>query len=120
MAGHIDKGRKGEELARQYLADRQYRILEQNWRSSHREIDIIAEHDGKLIIVEVKVRRSIGAERLEEHIPRAKQKRLIRAAGAYLKWKKLDKELRFDVILITGDPGHFEIEHIENAFSGWD
>ncbi len=120
MARHLDIGKEGEKLARQYLIDRNWKVLEQNWRSGHREIDIIAEHEGELVIVEVKVRKSIGAERLEEHITRSKQKHLVRAAGAYLKWKNLDVGLRFDVILLTGQPGRFEIEHIENAFSPWD
>lgn len=120
MAGHLDIGKEGEKLAREFLVDRQFRILEQNWRSGHREIDIIAEFKGELIIVEVKVRKLIGNERLEEHIPRSKQQHLIRSAAAYLKWKQLDSGVRFDVILVTGVKGHYQIEHIENAFSPWD
>ena len=120
MAEHIEIGKEGEKLAREYLIEKQYRILEQNWRSGHKEIDLIADFNGELIIVEVKVRKSIGNERIEEHITKSKQKYLIRAAEAYLKWKHLDVGVRFDVIMLTGNRGNLQVEHIENAFSPWD
>ena len=120
MAEHLEIGKEGEELALQFLLDMQWNILERNWRSGHREIDIIAESGGELIIVEVKVRKFIGSERLEEHIPRRKQKYLIRAANSYLAWKNLDMGVRFDIILLTGERGRYKLEHIENAFSPWD
>jgi putative endonuclease len=120
MARHLDIGKKGENLAVQYLRDKNWKILERNWRSGHKEIDIIALNGNELVVVEVKVRKSIGAERLEEHLPRSKQQNLVRAAGAYLKWKNLDRDIRFDMILLTGGPGRYEVEHIENAFSAWD
>ena len=120
MAGHLDIGREGEKLAKEFLLEKGYKILEQNWRSGHREIDIIAESNGELVIVEVKVRKHIGTERLEEHIPGSKQQYLIRAAAAYLKWKQLDVGVRFDIVLFSGERGKYKIEHIENAFSPWD
>ncbi len=120
MAKHLETGKKGEQIAREFLVGKQWKILEQNWRSGHREIDIIAESEGVLVIVEVKVRKFIGSERIEEHIPHSKQKYLIRAAEAYLKYRKLDMGVRFDVILLTGEGGNYRIEHIENAFSSWD
>jgi putative endonuclease len=120
MAGHLETGKKGEELAVQFLHDRGWKILERNWRSGHREIDIIAETGGKLVIVEVKVRKFIGTERLEEHIPRTKQRFLIRAAAAYLEYRGLDTAVRFDVILLTGEGDRYRLEHIEDAFGPWD
>ncbi len=120
MARNLEIGKQGEELAVQYLLGRNWTILERNWRSGHREVDIIAETGDEVIIVEVKARKRLGAERLEEHITRQKQKSLIRSAEAYLKLKQLDKEVRFDVILLTGEPGDFRLEHIEDAFSAWE
>lgn len=120
MAGHLETGKKGEELAVKYLRGKGWKILERNWRSGHREIDIIAETAGRLVIVEVKVRKFIGTERLEEHIPRTKQLFLIRAAAAYLAYRRIDAALRFDVILLTGEGERYAIEHIEDAFGAWD
>ena len=120
MAKHLDIGREGEILATGYLEEKGYAILERNWRYRHREIDIIASRDNRIIIVEVKVRKRVGGERLEEHINRQKQRYLISAANAYMLKKRLDLGARFDVILLTGESGNFTLEHIEDAFSPWD
>lgn len=120
MAEHLDIGKEGEEIAARYLVENQYTILERNWRYRHKEIDIIAGRDDRIIIVEVKVRKSIGGERLEEHINRKKQRYLISAANAFMLKRKLDRGVRFDLILLTGESGDFTIEHIEDAFNPWD
>jgi putative endonuclease len=120
MAEHLDIGKEGEEIAARYMEENKYTILERNWRYRHREIDIIAIRDDKIIIVEVKVRKQIGGERLEEHINRKKQRYLISAANAYMMKRKLDRGIRFDIILLTGEAGNFNLEHIEDAFSPWD
>jgi len=120
MAEHLDIGKDGEELAARYLEENKYTILERNWRYRHREIDIIASRDDKIIIVEVKVRKQIGGERLEEHINRKKQRYLVSAANAFILKKGLDKGVRFDIILLTGEAVNFNLEHIEDAFSPWD
>jgi putative endonuclease len=120
MAEHLETGKEGEELAARYLEEKQYTILERNWRYRHREIDIIASKDNRIVIVEVKVRKSIGGERLEEHINQKKQRYLISAANAFILKKGLDKEVMFDIILLTGETGDFSIEHIKDAFNPWD
>lgn len=117
---HLITGKEGEKMALQFLKDIGMRILEQNWRSGHKEIDIIAEDEGELVIVEVKTRKSVGGERLEEHFTTRKQLRLIWAAATYLSFKKLDMEVRFDIILLTGEKGDYQLMHIESAFSAWD
>ncbi len=120
MAEHLETGKQGEEMAARYLEDNQYTILERNWRYRHREIDIIASRDGRIIIIEVKVRKSIGGERLEEHINMKKQHYLVSAANAYMLKNRLDQGVRFDIILLTGESGNFQLEHIKDAFGAWD
>jgi putative endonuclease len=117
---HLETGKEGEDQAVEYLRQKRYRILERNWRSGHKEVDIIAASGGELIIVEVKVRRSIGSERIEEHVPVSKQRRLVRAAEAYLRYRQMNLSVRFDLILLTGQRGEYRIEHIMNAYSPWD
>jgi putative endonuclease len=120
MAEHLEIGKEGEELAARYLEENKYTILERNWRYRHREIDIIAIRDDRIIIVEVKVRKQIGGERIEEHINWKKQRYLISAANAFMLKRKLDQGVRFDIILLTGISGDLSLEHIEDAFSPWD
>lgn len=53
-----DFGRHCEFMARTYLEQQGYLILETNWRSGHKEIDIIAKEKETLVIVEVKARKN--------------------------------------------------------------
>ncbi|GAB6065928.1 YraN family protein [Aquifex pyrophilus] len=48
------KGKVFEELAVEYLSERGYKILERNLRSPYGEIDILAQKDGRKVIIEVK------------------------------------------------------------------
>ena len=45
-------GKLGEDLAANYLIDKGYQILERNWHSGHKEIDIVALDDNYLVIVD--------------------------------------------------------------------
>ena len=51
-------GKGGERWAAAYLQSLGYRVLEANYRSRHREIDLIVEKEGILVFVEVKTRAS--------------------------------------------------------------
>ncbi len=59
MAEHNELGKKGEELAVNHLEENGYEILERNWVFQKAEIDIIAQKDEVLAIVEVKTRSSL-------------------------------------------------------------
>ena len=58
MAAHNELGKEGEEAASAYLSSRGYRIRHRNWHVGKLELDIIAEKDGEMIVVEVKTRRN--------------------------------------------------------------
>ena len=109
-------GKLGEELAVEYLTKKGYRILERNWHSGHKEIDIIALYDDLLVIVEVKTRKSDEFGDPDIAVGKLKQQMLIRAADAYVRYKNLDVDVRFDIISIVISDGEPEIEHIEDAF----
>ena len=110
-------GKLGEDLAVEYLQGKGYQILERNWRSGHKEIDIIALNDDSvLIIVEVKTRKSDDFGEPDVAVGAMKQRMLIWAADAYVRYKRLDVEVRFDILSIVISDGEPEIEHIEDAF----
>ena len=117
MADHNKTGTLGEKLAVDYLLHKGYEILETNWRSGHKEIDIIAKSNETLVIAEVKTRRSKAFEQPFEAVNDKKQEFLIDAAEYYLEEKELDLEVRFDIISIYLIKDNPEIDHIENAFS---
>ena len=115
MADHNETGKQGEIIAVEYLQNKGYRILEQNWHNHHQEIDIIAAKGNELVIAEVKCRKGTPLSEPYTAVNRYKQNLLIKAANAYIQRKNIDMETRFDVISITlGD--EVSIDHIEYAF----
>ncbi|MCX7729203.1 MAG: YraN family protein [Bacteroidia bacterium] len=112
----IDIGKEWESIASDYLKNKGYKILEQNWRFKHLEIDIIAEKDNFLIISEVKYRTYTTFGEPETFVNQQKQKFLMEAAHQYVLQKEIDKEIRFDIIAITKKNNHLHIHHIEDAF----
>ncbi|MCF7864610.1 MAG: YraN family protein [Kiritimatiellales bacterium] len=117
---HLKAGRWGEQQAIRFLKKNGYKVLGQRVRVGKRdELDIVAEHDGVLVFVEVKTRKNENYGRPFSAVDKAKCKHLSRAAVAYLKQKKIKPEfIRFDVVEVIGEPGGGapEIRHIENAF----
>lgn len=109
-------GKMGEQIALNRLTANEYKILERNWYFRKKEIDIIAEKDDFLIIVEVKS-RSIGfQENPKDAVNMKKQRFLIQAANAYIDKYDIDLEVRFDIITVVFDDQEYEIKHIEDAF----
>ncbi|MBB2997361.1 YraN family protein [Paeniglutamicibacter cryotolerans] len=69
-------GAAGEAIAAEYLQHRGMRILATNWRCSQGELDIIAEHRGSIIAVEVKTRTSTDYGHPAQAVTAAKLRRL--------------------------------------------
>ncbi len=112
-------GQRGEAAAARYLWWRGYAIVARNYRSLRNEIDLIAVHRGTVVFVEVKTRSSHQAGHPWEAVTPIKQRRLVRAALAYLRRHDLlECATRFDVISVTWPPRAFwpKIEHIPGAF----
>jgi putative endonuclease len=117
MAEFHQTGKKGEELAAEHLRLEGYEILETNWHSNHREVDIIARTEEVLVIVEVKTRTSSKFGEPESFVNKAKQKHLVKAANHYLGKQRLDLEVRFDIISVVIDGAEIRLSHIPDAFS---
>jgi putative endonuclease len=120
LADHNDLGRAGELAAAEYLIMKGYEIRERNWYCGHVDLDIIAERLGHLVFVEVKTRSSDVFEAPEEAVDLEKRRNLLKAGNAYILQKRLDEPYRFDIITLVGQPGHFRLRHIKDAFEGAD
>jgi putative endonuclease len=116
MPNNTQKGTAGEEIAIAHLLKQGYTILARNWRHQHLEIDIVAEINSTLIIVEVKLRVSNAFGAPEEFVTKSKQKKLIKAAHVYIMENNVHFETRFDVISIIQNPNELNVEHITGAF----
>ena len=116
MSNNIPLGKLGEDLATQFLINKGYMILERNWRSHHKEVDIIALDGKTLVIVEVKTRKSDEYGLPDLAVNKRKQRLLISAANAYILSHPIDLEARFDIISIYFEGENAVIEHYEDAF----
>lgn len=99
-------GRTGERLAAQELSHQGYRILEQNFRCSYGEIDLVAEDEHDLIFVEVKTRRGKAFGLPEEAVTRRKQQKIVQVASFYLDLHACsDRPWRIDVVAVQLSKG---------------
>ena len=107
-------GAKGEELAAHYLADAGYTVLERNWRCAIGELDIIAEHAGQIIGVEVKTRSSLGFGHPAEAVNPVKLRRISRLVRRWcVEQRRNPNTVRVDVVAILLEPGQeSHIEHL--------
>lgn len=118
MAQHNQDGKLAEQLSKEYLQKKGYEILEESWRYSRAEVDLIASINNIIIFVEVKARSGTGFGLPEEFVDAKKQKLLSEAANEYIFLKGHQGEIRFDVVAILFKKGFasYEIKHIEDAF----
>jgi putative endonuclease len=113
-----DTGRAAEALAARWLERRGWRVLERNWRSGHKEIDLVVARAGIVAFVEVKSRSRRGFGHPLDAITRAKRRDLEHAARAWVARSRVSaSEFRFDAVWVVGEPGgECEIGHVPNAW----
>ena len=116
MAEHNELGKKGEQLAIDFLIEKEYKIHEKNYRYLKAEVDIIAQKDGFLVFVEVKTRVSKKFGKPEEAIDKKKITLYKDAAEGYLEQYPSEAEIRFDVISIVIAKDGTQIEYFPDAF----
>ena len=116
MAEHNELGKFGEEIAVDFLQQNGYEILETNWTFQKAEVDIIAQKENILAVVEVKTRSSIEFGLPQDFVKPKKIQLLLKAVNEYVISNNLEVEVRFDIIAIHKDAKNFNIEHIEEAF----
>ena len=110
----------GETEAAKMLEQKGFKILEHNWRMGHLEVDLIAENKKEIVFVEVKARTCIlNGKMPEENVDEIKMRRVIAAANAYIKYHRIEKQPRFDVvgILVNKETGEITYRcYVEDAF----
>ncbi|WP_427871594.1 YraN family protein [Flavobacterium sp. MMS24-S5] len=120
MAEHNDLGKLGEDLAAAHLEENGYSIIERNFVIQKAEIDIIAQKNNVLAIVEVKTRSSLDFGSPQDFVKSKKIQLLIKAVNAYINDREKDfqedLEIRFDIIAVHKNGESFAIEHLTDAF----
>ena len=117
MATHNDLGKAGEEMAANWLSEKGYSILHQNWRHSYHEIDIIAAKGKFLHFIEVKTRKASTVGHPEDSVTKKKFKSLKKAADEYLFLNHGHRWIQYDILSITlGKGGNTEYFLLEDVF----
>ena len=115
---NIAVGRQAEDAAAAYLRRAGLRVIERNVRFREGEIDVVCRDGDRWVFVEVKCRRATWGDAPGAAVSWWKQRRLVRLAQHYVKWRRLgDVRCRFDVVAVTLDErGRASVRHIEAAF----
>jgi putative endonuclease len=112
-----NKGRHSEQVAAEYLESKGYRLLERNFTCRTGEIDIIAQHDGEVVFVEVRSASSRNTVDPVYSVNYRKQIKIARTAEWYLcRHFPEMPPVRFDVVLVRKGQTP-EVEIIRDAFT---
>jgi putative endonuclease len=114
-----DVGKRGEEIAQDYLQQHHYTLVTTNFRCKLGEIDIIAKDKDVVVFVEVRTVTSAKFGPAYNTVTYPKQKQVKRVALFYIsKHNLVNTQFRFDVIGITLNrrTGDYQLDHIQNAF----
>jgi len=110
-------GRRGENLAADFLRQRGHVIVAQNYRNQFGEIDIITQDGDTLVFVEVKTRKSRRYGDAATAVTLKKQRQIAKVALAYMAGRPPQTAARCDVVCVTiGAVGQIQLSLIENAF----
>ncbi len=118
MAAKDVLGRRGEDLAVEYLEQRGLVVLSRNWRCRDGELDVVATDSQRLVICEVKTRSTDWFGEPAEAVNGRKAARIRRVTQAWLAMHRVRwVEIRFDVVSVVAEPGRpATVRHYESAF----
>ena len=118
MAAKDVLGRRGEDLAVQYLEQRGLIVLSRNWRCRDGEVDVVATDRRRLVVCEVKTRSGARLGKPAEAVDIRKAARIRRVTQAWLAAHQVRWcEIRFDVVAVLMEPGRpATLRHYEAAF----
>lgn len=109
-------GKKGEEVAAEFLKKEGYQIIERNFRCPFGEIDIIARDGKTVVFVEVKTRSSDKLSPPYLAVKKTKREKIRKSAQYYLNSKRAGQvNCRFDIVSIVYGKD-INIEVIKRAF----
>ena len=112
------RGIDAETAACQFLQQQGMTLLQRNYCCRGGEIDLIMDHGGTTVFVEVRLRNNPRYGSGADSVDWRKQQKLITTAEHYLQRHpaRRDTPARFDVVSIRCHSGRLAVEWIDNAF----
>ena len=116
MSQHNEVGKIGEDMARKFLEDKGYKIIEQNYKTKYSEIDLVAKKDKELIFVEVRTKIGENFGTPEDTLNNKKLSKVRYNAISYSSFKKWQGPIKIDAICIVlkQDYSVLRLNHYEN------
>lgn len=116
--GRDELGRRGEDLAAEFLTGQGFVVLSRNWRCREGELDLVVTDRHRLVVCEVKTRAGVGFGAPAEAVTPAKAARIRRLTAAWLTAHRVRWcEIRFDVVAVVCPPeGAASVDHLQGAF----
>ena len=118
-----EQGAYTEDLARQFLERKGFKLIQRNFNCRLGEIDLIMQDNNCIVFVEVRYRKNNDFGSGAESVTYNKQQKLIKAASWYLQQhgNSNSQPARFDVVSITGsiennDLNSIDFNWVSNAF----
>lgn len=109
----VELGRKGENIAADFLTDSGYKILKRNYMISHSDIDILAKKNEYLVFVEVRTKSKEDRGMPEDTLTKKKLRRMKNTAELYIAFNHYEGLARLDAVCIILDESD-SIKHIEH------
>ena len=114
ILSNITVGKKGEELAKQFLENKGYEIIVTNKRfSRYCEIDIIAKDRNTYVFCEVKTRQTNSCGTPLEAITKSKYQNIKKGIYFYSQENPECKKYRIDAVSVLLEP-KLEVKHLKN------
>ncbi len=110
---HLALGKWGEQVATLYLQSKGFTPWDCDWKSGHRDIDIIGRDGTATVFVEVKTRKNNIFQEPEQAVNYTKLQHIRKSMNHYIKYYHLSCNIRFDIVTVIGNIGSFPaIKHI--------
>ena len=118
----IEIGKKGEDIALEFLKGRGMRLVARNWRSGHKELDLIMDDGVFLRVVEVRSLCFPCLQTPAESVDRQKREKVLSAARKFAAVNSVGQEIVLDIVSVVFNMDsegekRAEIEYIPNAFA---
>jgi len=104
-------------MAEEFLRQKGFEILGQNYTIGAGEIDIVAKDGHFVVFVEVKTLTRSGSYNPEEQVNWKKRRCIEKAASTWMQKHPAELMGRFDVISVLTEGGEVRIDHFENAWN---
>ena len=102
MAEKDELGRRGEQVAAEWLQENGYTLIDRNWRCPSGELDLVLRRGTTMVFAEVKTRSSLTFGHPFEAITSRKAARLRRLAAAWCREREPGAvAVRIDSVAVT-------------------